>query len=44
MITTFNEVDLDDQRIENETEAVMKQSVTKSTKERYKRINITFII
>ena len=43
MTTTINEVDLDNQEIDNETEAVMKHRVAKSTRESYKRSNITFI-
>ena len=41
---TSNEVDLDNQQIENETEAVMKQRVAKSTRESYKISNITCIL
>ena len=44
MTTTINEVDLYDQRIYNETEAIMKQRVAKSTRESYGRIEITFIL
>ena len=43
MTTTINEVDLDNQLIYNETEAVMKQRVVKSIREIYKIININFI-
>ena len=42
--TKINKVDIDKQRIENDTEAVMKQRVTKSTRESYKSRKITFII
>ena len=41
---TINEVDLDNQRIYIKTEAVMKRRVAKSTRERYKISNITFIL
>ena len=41
---TINEVDLYNQQIDNETEAVMKQRVAKLTRESYERINITFIL
>ena len=44
MTRTINEFDLDNQQIDNETEAVMKQRVVKLTMERYKRSNITFIL
>ena len=41
--TANNEVDLDNQQIYNETEAVMNQRVAKSTRENYERSIITFI-
>ena len=43
MATTFNEVGLGNQQIDNETEAVMNQRVAKSTSKSYERSNITFI-
>ena len=44
MTKKINEVYLDNQQIDNDTEAVMKQRVAKSTRGGYKRSNITFIL
>ena len=42
--TTIYEVDLDNQQIYNDMEDIMKKRVEKSTRERYERSNINFII
>ena len=44
MIMTTNEVDLDNQPIDNEMEAVMKQRVAKPTRRSYEIRNITCIL
>ena len=44
MTTTTNEVNIYNQQIDNDMEAVMKQRVEKSTRESYKLSNITFIL
>ena len=44
MTMTINVFDLDNQKINNDTEAVMKQRVAKLTRESYKRSNLTFIL
>ena len=44
MTMTINEVDIYNQQTDNETEAVMKQKVVKSTRGSYERSNITFIL
>ena len=44
MTMTINEVDQQNQQIYNETEVAMKQRVRKSTKERYEKGNMTFIL
>ena len=42
--TTTNEADLENQQIDNDTEAIMKQPVAKSTREIYEMRNSTFIL
>ena len=43
MTTSIDEVDLDNQGTDNDMEAVMKQKVAKSTREKYEISNTTFI-
>ena len=42
--TTTNEVDIDNQKIDNDTKAVVKQRVVKPAREIYKIRNTTFIL
>ena len=42
--TTMIEVNIDNQKIDNDTEAVMKQRIVKPTNEIYERSNTTFIL